>query len=125
MWDLDTGMTFIVYFVGENLRARKYCVAAIYQTTFSEYDKLYILTDLRGLQQLNNWNADQYSSLELLLKDWEKLDETAGKVFGVAADEGELYSIDTIVDMAPQIFDWLSMLYSLHFSIISSCLVDL
>lgn len=108
--DLDTGMTFIVYFVGENLRARKYRVAAIYQTTFSEYDKLYILTDLRGLQQLNNWNADQYSSLELLLKDWEKLDETAGKVFGVAADEGELYSIDTIVDMAPQIFDWLSML---------------
>lgn len=108
--DLDTGMTFIVYFVGENLRARKYCVAAIYQTTFSEYDKLYILTDLRGLQQLNKWNADQYSSLELLLKDWEKLGETTGKVFGVAANDGKLYSVDTIVDMAPQIFDWLSML---------------
>lgn len=108
--DLDTGMTFIVYFVGENLRARKYCVAAIYKTTFSEYDKLYILTDLRGLQQLNKWNADQYSSLELLLKDWEKLGETTGKVFGVAANDGKLYSVDTIVDMAPQIFDWLSML---------------
>lgn len=108
--DLDTGMTFIVYFVGENLRARKYCVAAIYQTTFSEYDKLYILTDLRGLQQLNKWNADQYSSLELLLKDWEKLGETTCKVFGVAANDGKLYSVDTIVDMAPQIFDWLSML---------------
>lgn len=108
--DLDTGSSFIVYFVGENLRARKYRVAGIYQTTFTEYDKLYILTDLRGLQLLNKWDDDQYSSLEILLKDWGKLGITAGEVFEVAAGEGKLYSINTIVDQAPQIFDWLSML---------------
>lgn len=107
---LDTGDRFVVYFVGENLKARRFTVAAIYETTFAEYDKLYILTDLKGLQQLNKWESDEYSQIEILIDDWNRLEETRNMTFCEAAQENEIYEIETIVSLVPQIFEWLAML---------------
>jgi len=108
--ELNVGDVFIVYFVGERLRARKLTVSAIYETTFAEYDKVYILTSAKMLQQLNGWEENQYSMLELLVNDWDKLAETQNSIFRSSMGEHERYCVESIENKVPQIFEWLAML---------------
>ena len=112
--NLRIGDSFVVYIVTDGLRARKFTVAGIYQTTFADYDKLYILTDISQIQRLNQWADNQYSSLEILVNDYSRLNQTAAdlfnKIIAYSHDTDILYRVETIESLTPQIFDWLAML---------------
>lgn len=112
--DLVVGDDFVVYFVNNNLRVRKFTVAGVYKTTFSDYDKLFIITDLEVIRSLNGWHNGEYTSLELLVDDYGKLDITASGLFMElmsVSDGGRMnYRVETIETMMPQMFDWLGML---------------
>lgn len=107
---LAMGERFTVYFVGDKLRARRFTVGGIYETTFSEYDKIFILTDISHIQQLNKWSGKECTALELLVDDWSKLNKTQNDVFDALMSDGEPYSVETITSKMPQIFEWLDML---------------
>ncbi len=112
--NLRIGDSFVVYIVTDGLRARKFTVAGIYQTTFADYDKLYILTDISQIQRLNQWADNQYSSLEILVNDYSRLNQTSAdlfnKIIAYSHDTDILYRVETIESLTPQIFDWLAML---------------
>ena len=112
--NLRVGDSFVVYIVTDGLRARKFTVAGIYQTTFADYDKLYILTDISQIQSLNQWADNQYSSLEILVNDYSRLNQTSAdlfnKIIAYSHDTDILYRVETIESLTPQIFDWLAML---------------
>lgn len=113
--NLKLGDSFYTYFVQEtNIRARKFKIAGIYSTNFSEYDQLFIITDIRIVQKLNQWEPDQYSGVELQIKDFNELDKAYNDVYGVCANhfdkEGHGYYITTIKQLSPQIFNWLALL---------------
>ncbi len=112
--NLRIGDSFIVYIVTDGLRARKFTVAGIYQTTFADYDKLYILTDINQIQHLNHWEDNQYSSLEILINDYSQLNQTSADLFNkiitYSHNTDILYRVETIESLTPQIFDWLAML---------------
>lgn len=112
--NLRVGDSFVVYIVTDGLRARKFTVAGIYQTTFADYDKLYILTDINQIQRLNHWADNQYSSLEILVNDYSRLNQTSSDLFNkiitYSHNTDILYRIETIESLTPQIFDWLAML---------------
>ena len=112
--NLCVGDSFVVYIVTDGLRARKFTVAGIYQTTFADYDKLYILTDINQIQRLNHWADNQYSSLEILVNDYSRLNQTSSDLFNkiitYSRNTNILYRVETIESLTPQIFDWLAML---------------
>ena len=112
--NLRVGDSFVVYIVTDGLRARKFTVAGIYQTTFADYDKLYILTDINQIQRLNHWADNQYSSLEILVNDYSRLNQTSSDLFNkiitYSHNTDILYRVETIESLTPQIFDWLAML---------------
>ena len=112
--NLRVGDSFVVYIVTDGLRARKFTVAGIYQTTFADYDKLYILTDINQIQRLNQWADNQYSSLEILVNDYSRLNQTSSDLFNkiitYSHNTNILYRVETIESLTPQIFDWLAML---------------
>lgn len=112
--ELNVGDKFTTYFVSERLKARRFTVTGIYKTTFSEYDKLYIITDLKNIQQLNRWKNNEYSSLEILISDYSKLNETASSIYNNINTQTQnnemLYRVETIETLTPQIFDWLALL---------------
>lgn len=112
--NLRIGDSFVVYIVTDGLRARKFTVAGIYQTTFADYDKLYILTDINQIQRLNHWTDNQYSSLEILVNDYSRLNQTSSDLFNkiitYSRNTNILYRVETIESLTPQIFDWLAML---------------
>ena len=112
--NLKVNDSFTIYFITNNLRARKFTVKGIYQTTFAEYDKLFILTNLNNIQQLNQWDKNQFSSLEILVKDYSQLKQTSADLFDKIITHSHnnniLYRVETIETLTPQIFDWLDML---------------
>lgn len=113
--NLNIGDSYTVYFASNNnLRARKFTVSGIYQTTFADYDKLYIITDINHIQRLNRWEKNQFSSLEILVDDYSRLNQTAADLFNkiilYSHNTDILYRVETIETLTPQIFDWLDML---------------
>lgn len=102
------------YFIQDDVRARRLKIAGIYQTNFSEYDNLFLLTDLYLVNRLNNWEPDQVSGVELEIRDYDKLEETT---YEVAADTdgnpdryGAEYCVRNVEQLNPQIFAWLGIL---------------
>ena len=106
--------SFISYFIQEPVRARKFTIKGIYQTNLSEYDELFVLGDIKQLRRLNDWDPDLVSGLEILVKDYDKLDQTVEDIYfdlSVKTDRlGNPYYTRSIKQINPAIFAWLDVL---------------
>lgn len=111
---LKVGDSFLAYFLQENIQARKFSIAGIYNTNFDDYDKLYVITNQTLLQQLNKWNEHQVSGLEILVDDYNKLDDIKSDVFlemiTYQDRDGNTLYTRSIKDINPSIFSWLDLL---------------
>lgn len=111
---LKVGDSFLTYFVQDQVRARKLHITGIYQTNFTDYDKLFVLGDLRHVQRLSGWKPDQVSGLELRVADYGQLDDTADDLyFQLLQGEdpyGARYYARSVKELNPQIFSWLELL---------------
>ena len=111
---LKLGDSFFTYFIQDQVRARKFKIVGIYSTNFIEYDKLFLIADMRQVQALNDWDKDSFSGLEVLISDFDRIDEVGDAVYDATANkfnkEGAAYSTQTIKQINPQIFSWLDLL---------------
>ena len=111
---VDVGETIYAYFFEQAVRARKFTVAAIYQTNLTDFDKNFAYTDLFTIHRLLGWDSQQYAGAEIRLKDFDKLDETLMNVVNEVNRKqdayGEYYSSMSIRMEHPQIFAWLELL---------------
>ena len=111
---LKLGDSFFTYFIQDQIRARKFKITGIYSTNFVEYDKLIILADIRQVQKLNDWPPDSISGMEVLITDFNRIDEIGDKVYDATANkfgkDGKSYLSQTIKQTNPQIFGWLDLL---------------
>lgn len=105
---------YTYYIEGDNVRARRLEVAGIYQTNFSLYDDLFLLTDLHTVNRLNNWKADQVSGIELEVMNYDQLEEIKESIreqVEMQTDRfGNTYYVQTVEESNPQIFAWLDLL---------------
>lgn len=111
---LKVGDGFLTYFVQENVRARKFTISGIYETGFLDYDKLFVLTDIKQVQRLSNWEDDQVSGLELQVNDYANLDSISEQLYFTYSEKqdrnGNTYYVRSIKDLNPMIFNWLDVL---------------
>lgn len=102
------------YFLQGTLRARRYVVAGIYETGFAEYDRLFVLTDLKAVQALNRWESDQVTGVEIMLtnfKEVEPMNWELGSLLDRTEDSyGGRYFVQSVVDINPGLFAWLDVL---------------
>ncbi|OJU51669.1 MAG: ABC transporter permease [Bacteroidales bacterium 45-6] len=112
--NLKLGDGFLTYFIKDAVSARKFKIVGIYETNFDEYDKLFVITSLNTLQRLNGWDRDQYSGLELTIRNFDELDYVKQNIFfkmSIIYDrQGHSYFTKSIRDMNPGIFSWLELL---------------
>lgn len=113
--DLKVGSSVYSYFLlGENVRMRKYTVSGIYQTNLTKFDESTCFSDLYGVVKINGWEPDQVSAMEVLVKDFDKLDATYDGVIdniNKHVDKyGATYSSATVQEQNPSIFSWLELL---------------
>ncbi len=111
---LKVGDSVLAYFVQDNVRARKLKVTGIYRTDLAEYDNIFVLGDVRQVQRLNAWEHDQYSSIELRLDNFDKLDEINYQLYNslVATPDayGASYYVQSVRTLNPTFFGWLDLL---------------
>ena len=111
---LKTGDNFTCYFVQEPVRARRFHISGIYRTNFEDYDKLYVIVENEVLTSLNGWDADMVSGIEVVVKDYGKLDRVAQYLFFDMASYkdrfGNALYTRSIKDINPMIFNWLNLL---------------
>ncbi len=112
---LKVGDKIYTYFVDDDhIRARRLTIAGIYQTNFTAYDELFLISDLYTVNRLNNWKTDQVSGVEIQVKDYDKLEDVRELVHEkveVQTDKyGGIYFTQSIEDLHPEIFAWLGLL---------------
>jgi lipoprotein-releasing system permease protein len=112
---LHVGDKVYAYFIGyDDVRARRFTVSGIYQSNMKQFDDVLCMTDLRTTRRLNDWESDQCSGAEILVKDFDRINETNMAVVELVKNNsdhyGETLSSQTIFEAYPQIFSWLSLL---------------
>ena len=113
--NIHTGDKLYTYYIeGDNVRARRLEVAGIYQTNFSLYDDLFLMTDLHTVNRLNNWKDGQVSGIELEVVDYGRLEDVKESIRKKADLQtrlyGNTYYTQTVEENNPQIFAWLGLL---------------
>lgn len=73
-----------------------------------------IIGDVRHIQRLNDWNPDQYSEIELMVKDFDRADDIAYELYTQLIDRpddyGTHYYPQSIRTLNPVFFGWLDLL---------------
>jgi len=99
--------SLILYFLSQPERPRKVQVTGIYQTGLEELDKIYIMADRAWVQKMNGWTADSLGTYEVYFKkDTEVAQQTASLLKSLPMD----WKAESVFELNPAIFDWMSML---------------
>ena len=102
----DTVTLYFIDVLDGSRTYRKLYIAGIYKTGIEEYDKLFVIGDLRLIQRVNGWNANQAGGYEVFLKDAGNIDSTNTRL----ADALPVaWSSRSIREVYPNIFDWLNI----------------
>jgi len=113
---LGVGDDVFIYFIQNPPRLRKYKIVGIYETGLQEYDEKFVLADINDIQKLNDWkldNTELISGFEILIDDYDDLTEMTETVRDAVGykfdDKGSKLKVENILQLNPQIFDWLNL----------------
>lgn len=98
-----------VYFVGTNEQStsyRKLQVSGFYKTGIEEYDKLFLLADLKLIARINNWPTNQIGGYEIFVDPKFNHDTVNNQLMNELPTE---WMSRTVASIYPNIFDWLDI----------------
>lgn len=106
--EVKVGDTLSTIFMrnGEEIRSRRQIVCGLYKTGIEEYDKNFVLSDLRFLQRLNLWKPNQIGGYEVWLQSPELANAFSKKL---TKDLPQGIEARAIANIYPNIFDWLAI----------------
>jgi lipoprotein-releasing system permease protein len=106
---LKTGDKLYTYFIQPDgsRRVRPMVVAGIFKTGIENYDRMNALVDIRLIQRLNNWNAQEIGGYEIFIKDYQNADSVSNRIFEKLPSKWNSRSIKEIYG---NIFDWLNLM---------------
>lgn len=115
--NLKLGDQFRMYFLNAEERVpriRQFTVGGIFRTGLEEFDRMFMLVDLRHVQRLNNWEDNQLSGFEIFVNDLDRVDDIGYQVRNLVIEhlkpEDPLLRVINIKEKFPYIFDWLNLL---------------
>lgn len=104
--------SLLIYFIQpgqEKTRVRKIMICGIYKTGIEDYDKQFAIGDLKLIQRLNNWKPNEIGGYEIFLKDYHDMQKVSDELYYNTEKFPPTWDTQTIKDLYPNIFDWLSM----------------
>ncbi|MCF8361400.1 MAG: FtsX-like permease family protein [Prolixibacteraceae bacterium] len=113
---LGIGDKLYCYFYNEGMstpRTRRFFVSGFYNTSMSEFDELYVISDIKQVQSLYGWHQSEISGYELNVDNFELLDQVYSETRNLTmnhATENSMLRAYTIKQKYAMIFDWLSVL---------------
>jgi len=108
------GDQMLAYFVGEEVRVRKFNVTGIFDAQLEEIDKSFIITDRRQVQRLNSWTSDQVSCVEIHTSPDVDIESMRSRIEDLEFSSSEAGDAGLFVTSVKKIyynlFDWLALL---------------
>jgi lipoprotein-releasing system permease protein len=104
---LKTGDDFIMHFVQNPPRRRKFQIVGIYNIGVEEIDKNFVLGNINVIRRLNNWKPNEIGGIEVRLKKFSDLKVASDDIYENL--EINLKS-ESVQEYFPNIFTWLSLL---------------
>jgi lipoprotein-releasing system permease protein len=108
--NLKLGDSFNTFFVKEEQgklpNIRRFKIAGIFSSGFQDFDASYIIGDIRHIQRINKWNADQIGAFEVFVKDFTQIKETGNHIYEQIPSN---LDTKTITEKYNYIFDWLQL----------------
>ena len=112
--NLNVGDKLRTYFwQDQGYRSRAFAISGIYNTDLPEVDELYVIGDLRQVQKLNDWCADEVGGYELLVDNFDQLEEMRTQALSLLTNHNRYdLTVHTIKEAYPALFAWLDLLNS-------------
>jgi len=107
---LKLGDEFNILFVKDNpskapwIRVVK--IIGIYNSGFQEFDKSFVIGDIRHIQKMNRWEDDEVGGFEVLIANFDEIEEKSNEVYLQTAST---LNSKSIVEKYPSIFEWISL----------------
>lgn len=107
---LKVGDKFNTYFMKEDTNQmpnlRVFEVSGIFNSGLQEFDSTYIIGDIRHVQRINKWNADQVGAFEVFVSDFNQIQAKGNEVY---AQTSSTLNSQTIVEKFAYIFEWIKL----------------
>ena len=104
---LKVGDDFLMYFVQEPLRRRKFTICGMYNSGVEEVDRTFVIGSLALIQRLNNWEPYEIGGYDVRIADFTQLQKADEFLATTLPIRLRAY---TVTENYPNIFDWLSLL---------------
>ena len=104
---LKLGDDFIMHFVQDPPRKRKFKIVGIYNVGVEEIDKSFAIGHINIIRRLNNWKPTEIGGIEVRIKNFSQLDRVASQLYNKL--DLNLRS-ESVRAYFPNIFTWLSLL---------------
>jgi lipoprotein-releasing system permease protein len=100
-----------IYFIRPDgsLRPDKLSIVGIYKTGIEDYDKTFAIGDLKLIQRLNGWQANEIGGYEIFLRDYHQMQKVSDDIYYNIEKFPSSWDTKTTRDLYPNIFDWLGM----------------
>ncbi|RLD66146.1 MAG: ABC transporter permease [Bacteroidetes bacterium] len=116
---LKVDAPLFMYFINKKgktknpVKQRRFTISGIYNTGLEEFDKSFVICDIKQVQKLNDWTNNQVSGFEITIDNFDELlpmtEKTYEQVGTVYEKDTEQLQIRSIKDNFPHIFDWLAL----------------
>jgi lipoprotein-releasing system permease protein len=107
---LEVGSRISTYFLKDETdqtpNLRVFEVSGIYDSGFREFDESYLFADIRHIQRINKWDANQIGHFEVFINDFDQLDAIGNQVY---LNTPSTLDTQTVADAYYAIFEWLSL----------------
>lgn len=110
----EVGDNVVVYFIGEEVKVRKFRLSGLYDAGLEEIDTRMAVADRRHIQRLNGWAADEVSSIEIRIDPHasvEAMNERVEELIYTSMQESDkALFVTNVKKLYGHLFDWLSLL---------------
>lgn len=107
---INLGDDFNILFVKDNpskapwIRVVK--VVGIYNSGFQDFDENYVIGDIKHIQKMNKWKADDVGGFEIILNNF---DDIIPKTKEIYQQIDSTLNCENIVEKYPAIFEWIGL----------------
>jgi len=85
---------------------RKYSICGIYNSGFAPFDKSMMIGDIREVQRLNKWTENQVGGFEVLLNNFDDIEEKSEQIY---RDISGTLNANSITKLYPTVFEWIKL----------------
>ncbi len=108
---LKVGDSFFSFFLKEGDASkvpnnRKFKITGIYDSGFEEFDATYVFVDIRHIQRMNKWDANEIGNFEVFIEDFDQLEDKSNEIYGKTLADLDTQNIKTKYF---RIFEWINL----------------